>query len=165
MGASLPVPIEFSLPPGWRSVPPDAVGTPNAAFVALHSASSQQGFTANITITGETHEDDVTLTEIGDAAVERLRAQGARDVTLGRRNETGTAEDPGLTQAVKLNVDVRGRPQDLIQFQVFLAMRDRRDPRRRAVLHVVLSALPEQFPTVIGDFEQFLSTIRPEGAQ
>ena len=165
MGASLPVPIEFSLPPGWRSVPPDAVGTPNAAFVALHSASSQQGFTANITITGETHEDDVTLTEIGDAAVERLRAQGARDVTLGRRNETGTAEDPGLTQAVKLNVDLRGRPQDLIQFQVFLAMRDRRDPRRRAVLHVILSALPEQFPTVIGDFEQFLSTIRPEGAQ
>ena len=165
MGTNLPVPIEFSLPSGWRSVPPEAVGTPGAAFVALHPGSAQHGFTANITITGETHEDDVTLTEIGDAAVERLRAQGARDVTLGRRNETGTAEDPGLTQAVKLNVDLRGRPQDLIQFQVFLTMRDRHDPRRRAVLHVVLSALPEQFPSVIGNFEQFLSTIRPEGAQ
>jgi hypothetical protein len=33
------------------------------------------------------------------------------------------------------------------------------------VLHVVLSALPEQFQQVIGDFQQFLSTIKPEGAQ
>lgn len=165
MVSTLPVPIQFSLPPGWQSVPPDAVGTPNAAFVALHQGSAQGGFTANITITGETHDDEVTLIEIGDASVERLRASGARDVQLGRRNETGTPESPVLTQAVKLSIDLQGSPQDLIQFQVFLGMRDQQDSRRVAVLQVVLSALPEQYPTVIGDFEQFLSTIQPEGAQ
>jgi hypothetical protein len=164
MVTTLPVPIEFSLPPGWRSVSPDEIGTPEAAFVALHPETTQRGFTPNIAITGETHEDDVTLVQLGDTAVQRLRT-GARDVQLGRRNEIGTAEDPGLTQAVKLNIDLQGRPQDVIQFQVFLIMRDRQDPRRRGVLQVVLSALPEQFPTVIGDFEQFLSSVTPESAQ
>lgn len=165
MVSTLPVPIEFSLPTGWRSVPPDAVGTPDAAFVALHPDSAQHGFTANITMTGETRDDEFTLVELGDAAVERLRAAGGRDVQLGRRNESGPDQDPGLTQAVKLNVDVGGQPRDLVQFQVFMVMRDRQDPTRRAVLQVVLSALLEQFPTVIGDFEHFLSTITPEGAQ
>jgi hypothetical protein len=165
MVTTLPVPIEFSLPPGWKSVSPDKIGTPEAAFVALHPENAQHGFTPNITISGETHEDDVTLVELGDKTVDRLRAAGARDVQLGRRNETGTPEDPGLTQAVKLNVDLQGQPRDVIQFQVFLTMRDRNEPRRRAVFQVVLSSLPEQFPTVIGDFEKFLSTIAPEGAQ
>lgn len=164
MVTTLPVPIEFSLPPGWKSVSPDAIGTPEAAFVALHPENAQHGFTPNITISGETHENDVTLVELGDKAVETLRA-GARDVKLGRRNETGTPEDPGLTQAVKLNVDLQGEPRDVIQFQVFLTMRDRNNPRRRGVFQVVLSSLPEQFQAVIGDFEKFLSSITPESAQ
>lgn len=164
MVTTLPVPIEFSLPSGWRSVSPDEIGEPEAAFVALHPENAQHGFTPNITISGETHEDEITLVQLGDAAVERLR-RGARDVQLGRRNEIGTPEDPGLTQAVKLNVDLQGQPQDLIQFQVFLVMRDRNDARRRGVLEVVLSSLPEQFPAVIGDFERFLSSITPESAQ
>jgi hypothetical protein len=163
--ATLPVPIEFSLPPGWRSVPPDEVGTPDAAFVALHPPTIQNGFTANITITGELRGGEVVLTDLGDEAVQRLRASGARDVKLGRRNEVGSADNPGLTQAVKLNIDLKGGPRDVIQFQVFLGMRDQRDPQRQAVLHVVLSSLPEQFEQVIGDFQQFLSTIEPEGAQ
>jgi len=165
VAATIPVPIEFSLPEGWRSAPPDEVGTPGAAFVALHPGTIQNGFTANITITGELRGQDEPLTAIGNEAVARLEASGARDVKLGRRNEVGSAENPGLTQAVKLNIDLKGRPQDIIQFQVFLGMRDQRNPDLRAVLHVVLSALPEQFEQVIGDFQKFLSTIKPEGAQ
>jgi len=163
--ATIPVPIEFELPPGWRSVPPDEVGTPDAAFVALHPGTIQNGFTANITMTGELRGEEVDMITIADEAVERLRASGAREVKLGRRNEVGSADNPGLTQAVKLNIDLRGRSQDIIQFQVYLGMRDQHNPELRAVLHVVLSALPEQFEQLIGDFQKFLSTIKPEGAQ
>ena len=162
MVATLPVPIEFSLPEGWRSVPPAEAGAEQAAFVALHPPASQ-GFTANITISGEVRDDDVPLTRIADEAVDELRASG-RDVHLGRRNEVGSAASPGLTQAVKISVELNGREQEVGQFQVFIVMRDTRDERRRAVLHVVLTALPDQFDEVFGDFQQFLSSIRPEGA-
>jgi hypothetical protein len=160
--ATIPVPIEFSLPEGWRSAPPDEVGAPEAGFVALHPPGSG-GFTPNITISGDIHADDVPLTRIADEVVERLRA-GAREVTLGRRTESGSAENPGLTQAVKLSVLLDGKPAEIVQFQVFLSLRDTRDPSRRAVLHVVLSALPDQFADLIEDFHQFVRTIRPEEA-
>jgi hypothetical protein len=166
VAATIPVPIEFSLPEGWRSVPPDEVGTPEAAFVALHPGSIRNGFTANITLTGEIRGEDEELTAIADEAAERLRAGGAQDVKVGRRNEVGSAANPALTQAVKLTIPLDGRPAELVQFQVFIALRDQKDPSRRAVLHVVLSALlADQFEKVINDFQKFLSTIEPEGAR
>lgn len=163
MAATIPVPIEFSLPEGWRSVSPDQAGAPEAAFVALRPPASQ-GFTANITMSGELYTDQVSLTQLADEAVDRLRA-GAREVQLGRRSEVGSAANPGLTQAVRLSVLLNGAPADIVQFQVFLTMRDTRDPRRLAVLHVVLSALPDQFAGVIEDFQKFIATIRPEVPQ
>jgi hypothetical protein len=161
MVATIPVPIEFSLPDGWRSVSPDQAGAPNAAFVALHPGSAHAGFTTNITITGELRGDDVPITEIADEALDRVRAT-AQDVRLGRRTETGSADDPGLTQAVAMSVDLNGHRRELIQLQVFIAMRDQREPDRRAVLHIVLTALPEQFDQLVSDFQKFLATIRPE---
>jgi hypothetical protein len=161
---TIPVPIEFSLPEGWRSVPPDEVGTPDAAFVALNPAAAGKGFTPNITLTGEVRGEDVALTEVADEALERLRAGGA-EVKLGRRNEVGSPENPGLTQAVQLSLTLKGQPAKMVQFQVFLGMRDQADPNRRAVLHIVLTSLQEQFEDVIGDFQKFVATIRPEGAK
>ncbi|MET9259989.1 hypothetical protein [Amycolatopsis sp. NPDC004079] len=164
MAATIPVPIQFSLPEGWRSVPPDDVGTPESAFVALCPSEARQGFTPNISISGEIRQS-IDLIAIGDEAVDNLRAAGAQGVKLGRRDETGTAANPGLAQAVKLVVPLGGRTVDLVQYQVFLLIRDQRDLRREAVLHVVLSALlEEQFQRVIGDFQKFLETIQPEKA-
>ncbi|MBB4685341.1 hypothetical protein [Amycolatopsis jiangsuensis] len=155
----------FELPDGWRSVPPGEVGTPEAAFVALNPGAAREGFVANITITGEVRDDDVPLTTVGDEAVDKLRDAGAQGVKLGRRNEVGSAENPGLTQAVRLIAGVNGKQLELVQFQVFLALRDQQEPARRAVLHVVLSALlADQFEHVIDDFQKFLATIEPEQA-
>jgi hypothetical protein len=165
VATTIPVPIEFSLPEGWRSVPPDEVGTPEAAFVALFPAEAGNGFTPNITLSGEVYPEDVALTDVADEALERLRAGGA-EVKLGRRNEVGSVENPGLTQAVQLSVQLNGKPEKLVQFQVFLGMQDQKDPNRRAVLHVVLTSLLEgQFEKVIGDFQEFLATIKPEGSK
>jgi hypothetical protein len=64
-----------------------------------------------------------------------------------------------------MRITLNGHPQDLAQLQVFLGMQDVRDPRRQAVLRIVLTATPDRFDQVIGDFQQFISTIRPETAQ
>ena len=103
------------------------------------------------------------LAEVADEAVERLRAENP-SVEVGRREQTGSAENPALTQVVRLRVVSSGKPVQVYQLQVLLGMQDQRDRSRRAVLHVVLSALPAQFAQLIGDFEEFLATIRPEGA-
>ncbi|MFD0203477.1 MULTISPECIES: hypothetical protein [Saccharothrix] len=159
MATTLPVPIEFSLPDGWLSAPPDEVGAPQAAFVALHPGSSA-GFTANITISGEVRADDVTLAQLAERAADRLR-QDVGAVEVGRRNELESA----YTQVLRLTAPVGGRPVELVQLQVFLAMADVRDERRRAVLEIVLSATTGQFEDLVGDFQAFLKTIRPdEGA-
>jgi hypothetical protein len=163
VATTIPVPIEFSLPEGWRSVPPDEVGAPEAAFVALHLTAVHQGFTANIAVSGEVRPDDVPLTQLADESLARLRS-GAREVVPGRRNEVGTPENPGLTQVVRMFVDLDGATRDIVQFQVFLGFRAADGEHRRAVLQIVLSALPEQFEEVIDDFHKFIATIRPEGA-
>ncbi|MFE6616531.1 hypothetical protein [Amycolatopsis sp. NPDC057786] len=160
MVATLPVPIEFSLPAGWLSAPPNEVGAGDSAFVALHPPASA-GFTANITITGEIRESYIPLAHVADEALETLRRSDP-DARLGKRKESGSPENPGLTQSVRLSMTLDGRRLDVVQLQVFLGMWDKRDPRRRAVLHIVLSALPEQFDQVAGDFQKFVSTIRPE---
>lgn len=160
MVATLPVPIEFSLPEGWRSVPPNEVGAGDSAFVALHPPAGK-GFTANITITGEIRESYIPLAHIADEAVETLRRTDP-DARLGKRKESGSPANPGLTQSVRLSAVLKGRRVEIVQLQVFLGMWDKREPHRRAVLRIVLSALTEQFDQVAGDFRKFVSTIRPE---
>ncbi|TWP52135.1 hypothetical protein FKR81_11170 [Lentzea tibetensis] len=160
MATTIPVPIEFSLPEGWLSAPPDEVGAPEAAFVALHP-STGNGFTANITIAGEVRTDDASLPQIADEAVEKLE-RAAGQVQVGRRNEVGTPENPGFTQAVRTRITLHGKQVDVVQLQVFLGMADQLDSHRRAVLHIALTATPEQFEQVIGDFQKFLKTIKPE---
>ncbi|ROS39529.1 DcrB/PsbP domain-containing protein [Amycolatopsis thermoflava] len=160
MVATIPVPIQFSLPEGWQSVRPAEVKADEAAFVALRPPAVK-GFTPNITISGELHPRDVSLTELADAALDRLR-RGAPDAQLGRRKEAGSAGGPGLTQAVRLSLLLNGKPEQVVQLQVFLGIRDTREPSRYAVLQIVLSSLAEQFDQVVGDFHEFLSTIRPE---
>ncbi|WP_447003503.1 hypothetical protein ACRAKI_28105 [Saccharothrix isguenensis] len=158
MATTLPVPIEFSLPDGWLSAPPDEVGAPQAAFVALHPGPSA-GFTANVTISGEVRSG-VTVAEVAAEAAARLE-RDVGPVEIGRRNELESA----YTQVVRMTVPIGGRPVELLQLQVFLAMPDVRDENRRAVLEIVLSATPEQFEDLVGDFQAFLKTIRPdEGA-
>ncbi len=160
MATTIPVPIEFSLPPGWRSVPPDAVGSPAAAFVALRPPAVD-GFTPNITISGELG-DDVPLTVLADDALAKLRREVGQ-VRLGKRTELGSYDSPALTQAVRMGITLHGRPLDVVQLQVFLGMRDVREPGRRVVLHIVLSATPDRFDAVVGEFQRFIATIRPEG--
>lgn len=158
MATTLPVPIEFRLPDGWQPAPPDEVGAPGVAFVALHPAS-RDDFTANITISGELRPDDASLASIADESVDRL-SQGAV-VSVANRTEVGSAEVPGLTQVLNVSTSIAGKARDLVQCQVYLSVQDAEEPARRAIVELVLTATPNQLNTVVGDFQQFVSTVRP----
>jgi hypothetical protein len=164
MTATLPVKISFSLPDGWQAAPPDEVGAPGVAFVALHPAS-RDGFTANITIAGRMRNDSATMWQIADESVRRLEQAGTVEVI--KKAEVGTPDIPGLTDApgvaqnLRLHTTLKGEPLELLQSQVYLGMEDVRNPAKRAVIEFVLTAKPTQLAQVIDDFQAFLRTVRP----
>ena len=161
MASTLPVPIEFELPDGWVAAPPDEVGAPGAAFVALHPDPQPTGFTANITIGGEFRPDQASLEDIADESIERL-ASATAGAALGSRNEFGDPEAPGLTQLVRIRERVGGVERALAQCQVYLSMSDVDDERKRVVLQLALTAAEDRLSEVVGDFQRFVASVRPE---
>ncbi|MGK3937498.1 hypothetical protein ABK046_03585 [Streptomyces caeruleatus] len=159
MATTLPVPIEFELPDGWRAASPDEAGAPGAAFVAL-APQPDAGFTANITIDGEYRTDSTSLPELADGSVERLRETGA-SVVLTDRREMGSPEAPGLLQKLALSTIVGGTHRDIVQTQVYLALLDVAVPYQRAVIRLVLTCTANQHAMVLGEFEDFVRTVRP----
>lgn len=160
MPTTLPVPIEFELPEGWRAAPPDDVGAPGAAFVALHPRPDD-GFTANITVDGEYRPDEATLPEIAHASVQRL-GEAATSVAVTARREVGTADAPGFTQTLAVTAVAGGARRDLVQSQVYLSVLDGACPHRRAVIRLVLTATASQHAAVVGDFQDFVRSVRPD---
>ncbi|MGJ5752953.1 hypothetical protein [Streptomyces puniciscabiei] len=161
----MPVKISFSLPDGWRSAPPDEVGAPGVAFVALHPASID-GFTANITIAGRMRNDSATMRQIADESVQRLSEAGTVEVT--KQEEVGTPDIPGLTDApgvvqnLRLSTSLHGEPLELVQSQVYLGMEDVDRPSQRAVIELVLTAKPTQLEAVLDDFKEFVRSVRAD---
>ena len=164
MTTMLPIKISFSLPDGWQAAPPDEVGAPGVAFVALHLASMDE-FTANITIAGRMRNDSASLWQIADESVRHLQQAGPVEVI--KKTEAGTPDAPGLTDApgviqnLRLSTTLKGEPLELLQSQVYLGMEDIKDPAKRVVIELVLTMKPSQFGQVIEDFEKFIRTVRP----
>ncbi|MFF3217109.1 hypothetical protein ACFYYB_41640 [Streptomyces sp. NPDC002886] len=161
MPMALPVPIEFRLPEGWLpAAPPEGVDVPGVAFAAVRP-DTDGGFTANITVSGEVPKDSATLAELADESAQRLRESVDPVVVAGRR-EVGNAEAPALTQRLIFSAVVGDVRHDLVQSQVFLTFADVRDPRRRAVIRLALTATAAQHDEVLGDFQEFVRTVRPD---
>ncbi|MFK0145360.1 hypothetical protein ACIQUZ_09780 [Streptomyces griseus] len=160
MTTTLPVPIAFELPDGWRAAPPDGVGAPGAAFVALHP-HPDEGFTANITVDGAFRPDPATLPEIADESVANLRGSAA-SVDVAERREVGSEDAPGLTQTLAISAIAGGVPRDLIQSQVYLSLLDVEDPGKRAVIRLILTVTAAQHGDVVEDFRDFVRTVRPD---
>lgn len=160
MATQLPVPLELQLPEGWTSAPPDEVDAPGAAFVALHLPSAD-GFTANITVSGNVRAGDNVLEDTAEESLERLAAGTAGTVELRQRQGIGSEDAPGLLQLVDLTTTVGNQPLKLIQFQVYLLMKDLSDPEKQVVVEVMLTCKESQYDTVLSDFQTFVSNIRP----
>ncbi|MFI5825839.1 hypothetical protein ACIA6C_01040 [Streptomyces sp. NPDC051578] len=160
MPTTLPVPIEFSLPEGWQAAPPDEVGAPEVAFIALHP-QPDEGFTANITIDGGFLRDETTLEELADSSVQQVLG-AAESVTVAARRGIGSADSPGLTQRLHLTAVVSGVRRDLVQSQVYMVLTDVTDPHKRALVRLILTATAAQHDDVLPDFQAFLRTVRPD---
>ncbi|MEU5189855.1 hypothetical protein AB0G83_22325 [Streptomyces klenkii] len=159
MAPTLPVPIEFSLPEGWLAADPEAGGGVGVAFAAVHP-QPDAGFTANITIHGENWPDTATLVDLADESVKSLR-DFAESVVVADRREVGSMDAPALVQRLAFSAVADGKRRDLVQSQVYLSMLDVADPHRRAVVRMALTASASQHDTVLGDFQDFVRTVRP----
>ncbi|MEU3858321.1 hypothetical protein AB0F03_13280 [Streptomyces sp. NPDC028722] len=163
MSTTLPIPIRFDVPQGWRAAPPDEVGAPGAAFVAVH-LPSDAGFTANITVDGEYRPDPATLPEIADESVE-VMGRSVATVMVTDRRETGSADAPGLTQTLAFSVVTDRRCHDLVQSQAYFSMLDVDDPHRRVVVRLMFTSTASQHPVLLDDFQDLVRSVRPgEGA-
>ncbi|GAA5068127.1 hypothetical protein [Streptomyces similanensis] len=162
MSTTLPIPIRFDVPPGWRAASPEEVGAPGAAFVAVHPPSDA-GFTANITVDGEYRPDSASLPEIAEESVRHMNRSVASVLVTDRR-ETGSADAPGLTQTLAFSVVVGGRSHDLVQSQVYLAMLDVDDPHRRAVIRLAFTSSASQHSALLDDFQDVVRSVRPGGS-
>ncbi|GGX68630.1 hypothetical protein [Streptomyces hiroshimensis] len=156
---TLPVPIEFRLPEGWLPADPESGGAMGVAFAAVHPRP-HAGFTANITIDGEYRPDATSLGHLADESVERLR-EVAESVVVTDRREVGSPDTPALIQRLAFSTGDGDARRDLVQSQVYLSMLDIADSRKRAVVRLALTASPAQHDTVLGDFQDFVRTVRP----
>ncbi|NJP48086.1 DUF1795 domain-containing protein [Actinacidiphila epipremni] len=160
MPTTLPLPIELELPDDWRAVPPDEAGAPGVAFAAVHPGADD-GFTANITVDGDIPPEDATLDDIADGSVERMR-EVAGSVVLTERQAAGTADVPALTQQLSFTALAGGVRHALLQTQVYLALTDAKDPHRRAVIRLALTATAAQHDEVLPDFQDVVRSVRPD---
>ncbi|MGH8793130.1 MAG: hypothetical protein ACRDXX_10845 [Stackebrandtia sp.] len=161
MASTLPIPIEFRLPEGWLPGPPDDLGMPDAAFVALHPASRDEDFAAYITVSGHLRHDDVAIRDIADDVFAPMR-QFAEVAEISKEIETGTERAPGVTRLAEMTVRMNDHRRDLMQCQVFLTFPDVDDARKRVIMQLMLTATPEQMRQLGGDFEQFVESIEPQ---
>ncbi|MET9969686.1 hypothetical protein ABZZ80_28110 [Streptomyces sp. NPDC006356] len=166
MPGTLPVPLSIELPEGWQSAPPEEVGAPQAAFVALHMASRGQGFMPNITVTGHTLDGSASLHSLAEESVRRLREHvGAVDVV--KRTEVGTSpapgliDAPGIVQNLRIQATVNGQAMELAQSQFILVLENERQRGERAEIEIALTARTSQLQHVLADFQTFVSTLRP----
>jgi hypothetical protein len=74
----------------------------------------------------------------------------------------GSAAAPGLTQRLTFSAVASGVRRDLVQSHVYLSMLDVEDPHKRAVIRMVLTATATQHDSILGDFQDFLRTVRPD---
>jgi len=159
MATQLPVRIEFSLPEGWTAAPPDEVGAPGAAFVALHPPA-HDGFTTNITISGDYRDDAVELETVAEESVARLMKSvgGVRVLTSAA---VGAEDSPGFTQTVEIKSTIEGQPHDLVQCQAYLSMHDVDEPAKRAIIDLVLTTTADRFEEFVKDFQYFVRSVKP----
>jgi len=166
MPGTLPVPVNVELPEGWQSAPPDEVGAPQAAFVAVHMASRGQGFMPNITVTGHTLAGSSNLHGLAEESVRRLR-ENVGPVDIVKRTEVGTSSAPGLVDApgivqnLRIQAVVNEQPMELGQSQFILALDNEQQRGERVEIEVALTARSSQLQDVLEDFQVFISAFRP----
>ncbi|MET9963550.1 hypothetical protein ABZ128_31515 [Streptomyces sp. NPDC006326] len=162
MPVELPVPIAFRLPEGWLPARPGSFD-PGVAFAAVHP-QPDAGFAANITVDGGFPAQTATLAELADLSAQRLGVI-AGSVVVADRREAGSEDAPALTQRLTFTAVTGDTRRELVQSQVYLSLPDTRDPQKRAVVRLALTATTAQHDSVVGDFRDFVRSVRPDAGE
>jgi uncharacterized protein YbjQ (UPF0145 family) len=83
-------------------------------------------------------------------------------VVVAHRREAGTVGAPALTQRLTFSAVVDGARRDLVQSQVYLYLSDVEDSHKHAVIRLTLTASAAQHDAVLGEFQDFVRTVRPD---
>ncbi|HLL69341.1 MAG TPA: hypothetical protein VK453_27040 [Micromonosporaceae bacterium] len=100
-----------------------------------------------------------TLPEIADESVAALR-QVSPDLTVVDRGELGDPADPGFVQQLRMTAVVNGAVWDVLQSQVYISTRAAGGQQAQTVVRAVLTCTVSQFSSMVGDFDEFLATLR-----
>lgn len=117
-----------------------------------------------LTISGDWRLDYVTLESIADESVELARAQ-ADAVEIVDRNEIGSAEAPAILQLLAVTATIDGRSWELCQGQVLSGLIDVKNSSRRVVVIYTVTCAADQFDQIGREFQAFMGTVRPLGAE
>lgn len=82
-------------------------------------------------------------------------------MTVTSRCELGSDDAPALAQRITFSALAGGARRDFVQSQIYLFLMDDVDPHKRALIRLALTATPVQYDTVLGDFQDFVRTVRP----
>jgi len=148
-----------ALPDGWRTIPPDRLGTPGIAFAAAHDVPDS-GFTANVTVGVQRSADPGLVLTLGAEALRAIQAT-EQDVALHRREQSGGTQAPALAQEVRFTTTIDGEPVRLTQVQEFVA-RPGADGAPATVWTLSATATQAQAEALADDLETLLGALRAE---
>ena len=140
--------------PDWVAVDPSALGVTNALFL-LRRDGLPDAYAPTITVSGGWQPAPVSLEDVADETLAKLRREGAYDVALLDRDAAASA----LEQTLALTIEVEGRTHLLRQVQAVRAYADPGNPGRAAVLLHTLSCTVDQAPAMTAELETYLASV------
>lgn len=149
--SDFPLDIHLDVVPPWG-----VVDDPAADAVILRDGDYPV-FRPNILVETVELAEDKTLMDFAQVFVERVEPTSLNVEVLQRR-ELGSAESPGLFQAVQFQIDTEEHGRlDMLQTSVFLAVRDEVSGRRWGCA-LTLTALRDDARVAGPEFERLVAS-------
>lgn len=153
-----PVPFRVELPsPAWKPTNPAAVGVTNALFFAMR-ADTPGDYTPTLTVSGGWRSPGVTVTQVADECLEKLRLEGLTDVELVRRREVESDHAPAVAQTLAGTAVVEGVRHDIRQLQAVFGYVDVASGRTAVLIHS-LTCTYAQEAHLAGEWRDYVASI------
>jgi hypothetical protein len=158
MMGDLPFSLDLTRPPGWRRVPPDAVGEPAAAYVAVREANIDEPVTPNVVI-GVTAMPTAAIDVIALAEAHLARLRATYPVTVLSR-EAGGRAGPQAAQLLQIDYTLDEVAVTLKQVQILIVGRDTTDPALAGVIELIMTCPEELFEQAGPEFQELVASIQ-----
>lgn len=153
-----PVPFRIELPnAAWTATDPESVGVTNALFLALR-AGTPGDYTPSLTVSGGWRSPGVTITQVADECLEKLRLQGLTDVELVRRREVESEHAPAVAQTIGGTAVIEGVRHDIRQEQAIFGYVDVATGRTAVLIHS-LTCTYAQEAELAGEWRAYVASI------